>query len=96
MTAWTITLFSQRVDAWFRVGTASSPRQVVPLSRFDGRPSRHSHRLRIGRRAPLERLVFLDDGWNCQEVAHAFLLDDDMIRGWREHFEQRGIEGLPG
>jgi hypothetical protein len=23
-------LFSQRVDAWFRVGTVSSPRQVVP------------------------------------------------------------------
>jgi transposase len=39
-------------------------------------------------------LVLLDDGWSCQQVAHAFLLDDDTIRGWRKLFEQRGIEGL--
>jgi transposase len=47
---------------------------------------------RVTRRS--NALVLLDDGWNCQEVAHAFLLDDDTIRGWRKLFEQRGIEGL--
>ena len=39
-------------------------------------------------------LVLLDDGWSCREVAKALLLDDDTIRGWRELFEQGGIEGL--
>ena len=39
-------------------------------------------------------LVLLDDRWSCQEVASAFLLNDDTIRGWHKLFEQRGIEGL--
>ena len=39
-------------------------------------------------------LVLLDDGWSCRDVAKAFLLDDDTIRGWGKLFEQRGIEGL--
>ena len=39
-------------------------------------------------------LVLLDDGWSCREVADALLFDDDTIRGWRNLFEQRGIEGL--
>jgi transposase len=39
-------------------------------------------------------LVLLDEGWSCQEVAAAFLLNDDTIRGWHKLFEQRGIEGL--
>jgi transposase len=39
-------------------------------------------------------LVLLDDGWSCQEIGKAFLLDDDTIRGWRKLFEHRGIEGL--
>jgi transposase len=50
---------------------------------------------RVTRRA--NALVLLDDGWSCQEVeevAKAFLLDDDTIRGWRKLFEQCGIEGL--
>ena len=38
-------------------------------------------------------LVLLDDGWSCQEVADALLLNDDTIRGWLKLFEQRGIEG---
>jgi transposase len=37
-------------------------------------------------------LVLLDDGWSCQEVAAAFLLNDDTIRGWHKLFEQRGIQ----
>jgi transposase len=47
---------------------------------------------RLTRRA--NALVLLDDGWSCQEVADAFLLNDDTIRGWHKLFEQRGIEGL--
>ncbi|MGI8568151.1 MAG: helix-turn-helix domain-containing protein, partial [Methylocella sp.] len=47
---------------------------------------------RFARRA--NALVLLDDGWNCQQVAHALLLDDDTIRGWRKLFEQRGVDGI--
>ena len=47
---------------------------------------------RVARRA--NALVLLDDGWSCREAANAFLLDDDTIRGWRNLFEQHGIEGL--
>ena len=47
---------------------------------------------RFARRA--NAFVLLDDGWNCQQVAQALLLDDDTIRGWRKFFEQRGIEGI--
>src|SRR5471030_820954 len=47
---------------------------------------------RVTRRA--NALVLLDAGWSCQQVANAFLLDDDTVRGWRRLFEQRGIEGL--
>jgi hypothetical protein len=39
-------------------------------------------------------LVLLDDGWSCQEVADALLLNDDTIRNWHKLFERRGIEGL--
>jgi transposase len=49
-------------------------------------------RPRVTRRA--NALVLLDDGWNCQDVADAFLLNDDTIRGWFKLFEQRGIEGI--
>jgi transposase len=44
---------------------------------------------RLTRRA--NALVLLDDGWSCQKVAAAFLLNDDTIRGWHKLFEQRGI-----
>jgi transposase len=37
-------------------------------------------------------LVLLDEGWSCQQVAHALVLDDETIRGWRKLFEQR--EGI--
>ncbi len=47
---------------------------------------------RVTRRA--NALVLLDEGWSCQQVAHALLLDDDTIRGWRKLFEQRGIAGI--
>jgi hypothetical protein len=36
---------------------------------------------RVTRRA--NALVLLDEGWSCQQVAHALLLDDDTIRSWR-------------
>ena len=47
---------------------------------------------RVTRRA--NGLVLLDEGWSCQQVAHALLLDDDTIRSWCKLFEQRGIEGI--
>src|SRR5437660_11073042 len=47
---------------------------------------------RVTRRA--NAVVLLDDGWSCQEVADALLLNDDTIRGWFKLFEQRGIEGV--
>jgi transposase len=47
---------------------------------------------RLTRRA--NALVLLDDGWSCQEVAAALLLNDDTIRNWHKLFEQRGIEGV--
>lgn len=37
-----------------------------------------SSRCRVTRRA--NALVLLDAGWSCQEVAKAFLLDDDTLR----------------
>src|ERR1019366_7692752 len=47
---------------------------------------------RVTRRA--NALVLLHDGWSCQEIANAFFLDDDTIRGWRKLYEQHGIEGI--
>jgi transposase len=47
---------------------------------------------RVTRRA--NALVLLDDGWSCQDVGDALLLNDDTIRSWHKLFEQRGIEGL--
>src|ERR1700694_849085 len=47
---------------------------------------------RVTRRA--NALVLLDDGWSCQEVADALLLNDDTIRGWHKLFKERGFEGL--
>jgi transposase len=47
---------------------------------------------RVTRRA--NALVLLDGGWSAQQVAAAFLLDDDTIRSWVKLYEQRGLEGL--
>jgi hypothetical protein len=49
---------------------------------------------RVTRRA--NALVLLDGGWSCQQAAHAMVLDDDTIRGWRKLFEHHGIEGITG
>ena len=66
--------------------SAEDRSQLIALTR-DG-----SAASRLTRRA--NALVLLDDGWSCQEVADALLLNDDTIRGWHKLFEQRGIEGL--
>ena len=47
---------------------------------------------RLARRA--NALVLLDDGWSCENVARALLLDDDTIRGWHGLFVSKGLEGL--
>ena len=49
---------------------------------------------RLARRA--NALVLLDEGWSCQRVAKALLLDDDTIRTWHQLYLQDGIEGLAG
>ena len=48
---------------------------------------------RLTRRA--NALVLLDDGWSCQEVAAAFLLNNEHDpRTGAKLFERRGVEGL--
>src|SRR6516164_1069762 len=66
--------------------SAEDRRYLIALAR-DG-----SAASRLTRRA--NALVLLDDGWSCQEVADALLLNDDTSRNWHKLFEQRGIEGL--
>jgi transposase len=66
--------------------SAEDRSKLIALAR-DG-----SARSRVTRRA--NALVLLDNGWSCQEIADALLLNDDTIRGWHKLFEQRGIEGL--
>jgi len=66
--------------------SAEDRSQLIALARDGSAVSR------LTRRA--NALVLLDDGWSCQQVAAALLLNDDTIRGWHKLFEQRGIEGL--
>jgi len=47
---------------------------------------------RFARRA--NALILLDQGWSCEEVAAALLIDDDTVRTWRRLFETGGMEGL--
>ena len=83
--------FSDWVDSAARMihsgFLSEDDRKVLTALARDG-----SSPCRVTRRA--NALVLLDEGWSCQQVAHALLLDDDTIRGWRKLFEQRGIEGL--
>ena len=39
---------------------------------------------RIARRA--NAIILLDQGWSCERVAEALLLDDDTVRDWRRAF----------
>jgi hypothetical protein len=47
---------------------------------------------RVTRRA--NALGLLDDGWRCQRIAEAFLIDDDTTRGWRRRIERDEIAGV--
>lgn len=49
---------------------------------------------RLARRA--NALVLLDQGWSCEQVGRALLLDDDTIRTWFRLFERDGVDGLAG
>src|SRR5580704_6824055 len=60
--------------------------QLIALARDGSAASRMTRRANA--------LVLLDDGWSCQQVADALLLNADTIRDWHKLFEQRGIEGL--
>lgn len=46
----------------------------------------------VARRA--NAILLLDDGWNCQQVAEAFYLDDDTIREWHKRFMSGGFDEL--
>ena len=67
---------------------AEAKRDLIELAR-DG-TAEH----RLARRA--NALVLLDEGWSCQRVAEALLLDDDTVRTWHRLYEEDGIEGLAG
>jgi len=47
---------------------------------------------RVARRA--NAIVLLDQGWSCERVAAALLLDDDTVRTWHRAYGQGGVEGL--
>ena len=47
---------------------------------------------RLARRA--NSLVLLDDGWSCERVAAALLVDDETVRRWHQLFVEDGLEGL--
>src|SRR6201998_1178535 len=66
--------------------SAEDRSQLIALARDGSAVSRMTRRANAW--------VLLDDGWSCQQVARALLLNDDTIRDWLKLFEQRGIEGL--
>src|ERR1700741_4216716 len=66
--------------------SAEDRSQLIALARDGSAVSRMTRRANA--------LVLLDDGWSCQQVARALLLNDDTVRSWHKLFEQRGIEGL--
>ncbi len=47
---------------------------------------------RVGRRA--NALVLLNDGWSCQQVAAALLVDDDTVRSWHSLYAEHGLTGI--
>jgi transposase len=38
--------------------------------------------------------VLLDQGWSCERVAAALLLDNDTVHAWHRAYGQGGVEGL--
>lgn len=49
---------------------------------------------RLARRA--NALILLDRGMSYHQVATVLLLDDETVRGWRQLFENDGVDGLAG
>lgn len=47
---------------------------------------------RVTRRA--NAMVLLNDGWSCEAVAAALLIDDDTVRAWYELYREQGLTGL--
>ncbi len=47
---------------------------------------------RIVRRA--NAIVLLNDGWSCEAVATALLIDDDSVRCWHKLYAEHGLTGL--
>ncbi len=65
---------------------AESRQDLIELAR-DG-SALHS----LGRRA--NALVLLDNGWSCEQVSAALMIDDDTVRTWFKLYERDGIDGL--
>jgi transposase len=47
---------------------------------------------RVARRA--NAIILLDEGWSCERVAAALLLDDDTVRAWYKLYSEGGLAGL--
>ena len=47
---------------------------------------------RTARRA--NALILLNEGWSCEKVADALLMDDDTIRQWHKVYQNSGLEGV--
>ena len=39
-------------------------------------------------------IVLLNEGWSCEDVAEALLMDDDTVRSWHKLYEKEGLGGL--
>lgn len=42
----------------------------------------------------IKAVLMLGDGFSCEQVGRALLLDDDTVRGYRETYTAQGLEGL--
>lgn len=47
---------------------------------------------RVARRA--NALILLNEGWSCEQVARALLVDDDTVRQWYKAYQSEGIDEL--
>jgi transposase len=66
--------------------SAAERKELVSLARNGSA----SHR--VARRA--NAIVLLNDGWSCDQVAKALLLDDDTVRGWFKSYNEHGLKAI--
>lgn len=66
--------------------TDAERRELRALARDGGSEGR------VVRRA--NAIVLLDQGWSCEEVAAALLIDDDTVRSWHKLYAEHGLTGV--